>query len=482
MINRPFGWTRLRFKASKASSVETACTKPAETSAKAGSLYPPGPTTLSVVAACFARQRDPLHFLRQVAGKYGDIVHMQTGRRHDYLLNHPDYIKTVLGAPESQMARSAPPYLKRLLGRGLLTSQGEYHRRNKRMLSPAFQKQQHVREWGAVVTDQTAGMLGGWRDSAQIDIEREMIQLTLGITIQALLGTTARARQVTEVWTKVIQLIHCRTLPFIGDLVDKLSIGRIRRFNRARRQLDLFAYALINEARAASIPGKGLLSILLRASDENDSCARLTNQEVRDEILTMLSAGFETTAHALTWTWYILSQHPHEEQKFHTELDTVLRGRLPDVADLESLPYTRMILSESMRLYPPVWLIARRNPNTFTVAGYSMPPGSHIFMSQYLMHRDPRFFADPERFDPGRWTPEAVAKRPKYSYFPFGGGPRQCIGEGLAWIIGVLALAVIGQRWQLTLSPGHKVELEPLISLRPKYGMRMLPKQRISPG
>ena len=309
-----------------------------------------------------------------------------------------------------------------------------------------------------------------------------MIQLTLRITIQALLGTRARARQVIEAWTKVIQLIHCRTLPFIGDLVDKLSIGRIRRFNRARRQLDLFAYGLINEARAAPIAGNGFLSILLRASDENDHCARLTNQEVRDEILTSLFAGFETTAHALTWTWYVLSQHPHEERKFHAELDTVLRGRLPDVADLESLPYTRMILSESMRLYPPVWLIARRNPNTFTVAGYSMPPGSHIFMSQYLMHRDPRFFADPERFDPERWTPEAIAKRPECSYFPFGGGPRQCIGEGLAWIIGVLVLAVIGRRWQPKLSPGHKVELEPLISLRPKYGMRMVPKQRISPG
>jgi cytochrome P450 len=192
----------------------------------------------------------------------------------------------------------------------------------------------------------------------------------------------------------------------------------------------------------------------------------------------MLIAGHETTAHALTWTWYLLSQHPEAEEKMHGELDAVLRAQLPAVNDLDLLPYNRMVLSEAIRLYPPVWIVARRNPTVWSVGNYRFPPGSFIFISQYLMQHDPRFFPDPECFDPDRWTPEAAAQRPKYSYFPFGGGPRQCIGEGFAWIVGLLVIATVGQRWRFTLAPNQRIALEPLITLRPKYGMRMIAKQR----
>jgi cytochrome P450 len=191
----------------------------------------------------------------------------------------------------------------------------------------------------------------------------------------------------------------------------------------------------------------------------------------------MLMAGHETTAHALTWTWYLLSQHPHAEQKLHAELDTVLQGRMPRIDDLEALPYNRMVFSEAMRLYPPVWIVARRNPNAWSLGKFTFPPGSFIFISQYLMQRDARFFPDPDRFDPERWTPEAAAQRPRYSYFPFGGGPRQCIGEGFAWAVGLLVLASLSQRWRLSLAPGQRIDLEPLITLRPKYGMRMIVEQ-----
>jgi cytochrome P450 len=447
-----------------------------------GAAHPPGPKGISALACCVSRQRDPLTELGKLARRYGDVVHMQLGRRHDYLINHPDHIRAILCAPQSEMARSTPPGLKRLLGRGLLTSQDDYHRRHKRMLAPTFHKEL-VRQWSSTIVRHCMRMRDSWRDGQEIDIEHEMQRLTLGIVLQGLLSVDLdeQTDEIARAANTLIEMIHCRTLPIIDDLLDKIALGRIRQFNNARAQFDAMVYRMIRERRVASSPAQDLLSNLLQVRDEETGSNALTDDEIRDEIVTMLVAGYETTAHALTWTWYLLSQHPESEKKLCAELDVVLPGRLPAVDDLESMPYNRMVLSEAMRLYPPVWIVARRNPNPWSLGNYILPPGSFIFVSQYLIQRDPRFFSEPERFDPERWTPEMAAQRPKYSYFPFGGGPRQCIGEGLAQLISLLVTATIGQRWHLALAPRQKIELEPLITLRPKYGIRMIIKRRIVP-
>jgi cytochrome P450 len=450
--------------------------------ASLGAVHPPGPKGISALACCVSRQRDPLRELSKLARRYGDIVHMQLGKRHDYLINHPDHIKAILCAPQSEMARSTPPGLKRLLGSGLLTSQGNYHRHHKRILAPTFHKEL-VRQWSSTIIRYCVRLRDSWCDGQEIDIEHEMQRLTLAIVLQGLLSVDLEehTNEIARAANTLVEMIHCRTLPVIDDLLDKIALGRIRQFNHARAQFDSIVYRMIGERRAAISHPQDLLSNLLQVRDEETGSSALTDDEIRDEIVTMLVAGYETTAHALTWTWYLLSQHPESEKKRCAELDAMLQGRLPAVEDLESLPYNRMVLSEAMRLYPPVWIVARRNPNPWSLGNDTFPAGSFIFVSQYLMHRDPRFFSDPERFDPERWTPEMAAQRPKYSYFPFGGGPRQCIGEGLARLISLLVTATIGQRWQLALAQHKKIELEPLITLRPKYGIRMIIKRRLVP-
>lgn len=454
-----------------------------ENAVRSPQAHPPGPKGFSVLACCLSRQRDPLQELGVMARKYGDIVHMQLGRRHDYLLNHPDYIKAILCAPQSEMARSTPPGLKRFVGRGLLTSQGNYHRCHKRMLAPAFHNE-IVRQWGLTIVAECKRLRAGWRDGQELDIEYEMLRLTLAIVLKAFLSVdlAERTDEIARAANTLIAMIHCRTLPVVDDLLDKIALGRIRRFNDARQHFDAIVYRMIRERRDASSPAKDLLSMLLQIRDQETGSPALTDEEIRDEVVTMLFAGYETTAHALTWTWYLLSQHPEAEEKIHAELDAVLRAQLPAVGDLDLLPYNRMVLSEAIRLYPPVWIVARRNPSVWSIGNYRFPPGSFIFISQYLMQHDPRFFPDPECFDPDRWTPEAAAQRPKYSYFPFGAGPRQCIGEGFAWLVGLLVIATVAQRWRFTLAPDQRIALEPLITLRPKYGMRMIAKQRAPQG
>ena len=266
-------------------------------------------------------------------------------------------------------------------------------------------------------------------------------------------------------------------LPF-SEILDKLPLPSTRRFEKARERLDGIIYGLIEERRANGEDRGDLLSMLLMSQDEEGDGKGMTDLQVRDEAMTLFLAGHETTANALTWTWYLLSQHPEAEKGLHEELDAVLGNRLPTVEDLDRLSYTRMVLAESMRLYPPVWAVARRAINDYEVDGFVAPAGSFVFMSQYVTHRDERFHPDPLRFDPERWTPERQASRLQFSYFPFGGGPRRCIGESFAWMEGILVLATLARKWKARLVPGHRVELKPLITLRPKHGMRMTLERR----
>ncbi|MDQ3012143.1 MAG: cytochrome P450, partial [Acidobacteriota bacterium] len=247
---------------------------------------------------------------------------------------------------------------------------------------------------------------------------------------------------------------------------------------QGRERLDLTIYRMIAERRASGEDRGDLLSMLMQARDVEGDGSGMTDAQLRDEAMTIFLAGHETTATALTWTWYLLSQHPDIEAKFHAEVDQVLNGNLPTVEDYPRLRYTEMIFAESMRLYPPAWVIGRRALGDYRLGDYQIPARAIILMSQYVMHHNQKYFPDPERFDPERWTPEAREARPKFSYFPFGGGPRLCIGESFAWMEGVLVLATLAQQWRLRLVPGHSVEIQPLVTLRPKHGMRMVIEQR----
>jgi len=260
-------------------------------------------------------------------------------------------------------------------------------------------------------------------------------------------------------------------VPF-ADWLEKLPLPSVRRFERARASLDKVVYGLIAERRASGRDEGDLLSMLLLAQDEDHT--RMTDTQVRDEALTLLIAGHETTANALIWSWYLLSQNPEAEAKLHAELAEVLEGRLPQFEDLPKLTYTTGVFSEALRLYPPAWAIGRRAKRDYAIGEYPIPAGSILLMSPWVSHRDSRWFPEPEKFDPERWRPEIAEKLPKFAYFPFGGGARVCIGERFAWTEGVLVLATLAQKWKMRLAEGQKVDTRAVITLRPRYGMQMI--------
>jgi cytochrome P450 len=446
--------------------------------------YSPGPKGNLLVGHLFAFRRDPIGFLMSIARDYGDIVHFKVGLQNVFLLNHPDYIKDVLVTRNRNFVKSRGlERTKLLLGEGLLTSEDDFHLRQRRLAQPAFHRQR-IAAYGAVMTEYGARMRERWQEGETVDISEEMKHLTLSIAGKTLFGADVESetKEIGEALTIAIDEWQTRVLPF-SELFDKLPLPGNRRLKRAQNRLDSTVYRIINERRASDKDRGDLISMLLLAQDEEGDGGRMTDVQLRDEALTILLAGHETTANALTWTWYLLSQNPEVEAKLHAELEAVLAGRLPTNDDVPRLRYTEMVFAEAMRLYPPAWILGRRVLNDYEVANYSLPTGAVIFMSPFVMHRDPRYFPDPLVFDPMRWLPEAKELRPKFTYFPFGGGPRQCIGEGFAWMEGVLLIATLAQKWRMRLVPYHPVELQPLVTLRSKYGMRMtLERRRQAPS
>lgn len=442
----------------------------------AKSVYPPGPSSLWPGGQLLAFRRDPLRLLLKVAGEYGDIAHLRIGPQHVYLLNHPDYIKDVLVTRHENFLKGRGlQRAKRLLGEGLLTSEKEFHRRQRRLAQPAFHKQR-IAAYGAVMVDYAERMQRErWRDAQVIDAWREMMRLTLAIVGKTLFDADVEreAEDVGEALTAAIEVFSAFTLPF-AQLLERLPFPAKRRFKQARARLDAVIYRIIEERRQSGADRGDLLSMLLIAQDEEGDKAGMTDEQLRDEAMTIFLAGHETTANALTWTWYLLSQHPEAEAALHKEVDAAIASnQLLTIEDLPRLRYAEMILTEAMRLYPPAWTLGRRAIEDYEVGGYCIPGGSLVLLSQYAMHHDARYYPEPFRFDPERWTPEAREARPAYAYFPFGGGARRCIGEGFAWMEGVLLLATIARRWRLRLVPGHRVATRALITLRPKHGMMM---------
>ncbi len=359
------------------------------------------------------------------------------------------------------------------IGEGLLTSEGEFHLRQRRLAQPAFHRQR-IANYATTMTDYAQRTGERWQDGATLDISQEMMRLTLAIVGKTLFDADVEkeAEEIGEALTTSMELFDRFTLPF-NALLEKIPFSpSVKRFEQAKARLDATIYRLIAEHRANGDSGD-LLSMLILAQDTEGDGGRMSDLQLRDEAMTIFLAGHETTANALTWTWYLLSQHPEVEKKMQAEIDTVLAGRAANAEDWPKLRYTEMVLAEAMRMYPPAWIMGRRALHDYQIGEYFVPANSIILASPYIMHHDPRYYPDPDRFDPQRWTAEARESRPKFAYFPFGAGPRICIGEQFAWMEGVLLLATLAQKWQLRLVPGHPVEMQPLVTLRTKHGMRM---------
>jgi cytochrome P450 len=310
-----------------------------------------------------------------------------------------------------------------------------------------------------------------------------MNRLTLTIVADTLfgaqVGTDSDTARVQQAITDVMEMFDLVLVPFAEWLVH-LPLPRMRRYKAAQQALDTLIYGIIADRRASGEDRGDLLSMLLHAQDAEGSGA-MTDRQLRDEVITLFLAGHETTANALTWTWWLLARHPDVEAHLHAELDHVLADRPPTAGDVSHLPYTRAVVAESMRLYPPAWTMGRRVLRDYRWDGHVMPAGSLVLMSQWIVHRDARWWPQAERFDPERWLGEAGAgasTRPRFAYFPFGGGNRVCIGEGFAWSEAIVVLAAIAQRWRFVLDPAHLVTPQPLITLRTRQGVRAMPERR----
>jgi cytochrome P450 len=421
-------------------------------------------------------RRNPPEFLQSLARDHGDLVRYRLGPQDLYLVSSPDWIKDILVTHQTNFTKSR--FLERakvLLGEGLLTSEGEFHRRQRRLSQPAFHRDRLI-GYASAMVDCTAHSRDQWTDGAPLDMSREMMRLTLAVVAKTLFSAdvTSDADKIGKALTEVMFLFDMVLMPF-SEWIEKLPLPAIRRFEKARDFLDQTIYKIIAERRASKEDTGDLLSMLLLAQDE-DGGAGMSDKQIRDEALTLFLAGHETTANALMWTWYLLSQNPGAAQKFYDEVDQVLEGRLPTFDDLPRLKYTEGVFSEALRLYPPAWAIGRRAKTDYAIGDYTVPARSILLLSPWVVHRDPRWFPNPEQFEPARWA--QPDERPKFSYFPFGGGTRVCIGERFAWMEGVLLLATIAQYWRFKLVPGHPVATSALITLRAKHGMKMVAERR----
>ncbi|MEO6202010.1 MAG: cytochrome P450 [Nitrospirales bacterium] len=417
---------------------------------------------------------DRLRFLSGCAAEYGDVVKLKIGEL-TFLLNNPEDIKYVLVTHSDNFDKG--PRLtssrgKRLSGEGLLTSLGSTHLRQRKMMQPVFYRTS-IKAFAETITHGVEKRLARWKSGTELDIGDEMLALAqhniiktvFGPDFEDVSGELARAITIRK---KYVEHVHFSLLPFSEYLPPKLR----REYQQARERIDATITREIDKRRAAPEPSHDMLSLLMHA--KYDDGTGMTDKQIRDEFLTLFSAGYETIGEALTWTWYLLSQHPVVEGRFLDELREVLRGRVPDSDDVSKLPYTAMILAESMRLYPPTWIFIRMaRQEAVLPSGFTIPKGSKLYLCQYVMHRNARYWPNPECFDPERFAEPAKKARPQFAYFPFGGGNRVCIGEAFAKMECILALASIAQRFALTLVPGQTVVPKPHMTLRPRNGIMM---------
>lgn len=440
----------------------------------------PGPKGYPLIGNLLEMGSDPLDFFTRCARDYGDFVQCKLGRDRFYLLNNPAYIEYVLVTNHRNFIKSKDyrqEDMRLLFGQGLLTSDGEFWLRQRRLSQPAFHRDRIIR-YAAMMVAYTQQMLGTWHDGETRDIHQDMTRVTLDVVARTLFDTdiTDKAAAVGKAMRGLGEEL-ANDYGVLGYLIPfSVPTPRHLRFRRAVSDLDNIVYTIIRQHRNNDEDNGDLLTMLLAARDEDGS--QLSDQQVRDEVMTLFLAGHETTALALSWTWYLLAQHPEVEAKLVAELQAVLAGREPTAADLPRLHYSEQIINESLRLYPPAWLIGRQVEKECEIGGHHLAAGDNLVLCQWTMHRDPRYYDDPERFNPERWTDEMKGNLPKYAYFPFGGGPRLCIGLQFARMEATLMLATIAQQFHFDLAPTNKIAMLPSITLRPRHGVKVTLQRR----
>ena len=439
---------------------------------------PPGPRDFLGLRTVDAMKRNPLQLMIDLHNTYGEIVHHTLLNAPVYFFTHPDHIGHMLQENHRNYQRSRDyRKLRRLLGNGLVTNDGASWLKQRRLMQPAFHRRR-IAGFGETMVQETQEMLaqseGPASSGSPLDVSVEMMRVTLNIVSRVMFGAEVQgdAARLEPLVTMAQREVRKR-LYVLVDVPEWIPLPGNRRSRSARQTIDAVVTRIIQARRQSNSPQEDdLLSMLLEARDP-DTGEPMDDDQLRDEVRTIFLAGHETTANALTWTWYLLARNPDAARRLREELAQVLNGRLPTVADVPQLPYTKMVIEESMRLLPPVWSLSREAIADDEIGGYRIPAGSTVVMSQYLTHRHPDFWEDPEAFSPERFAPERAKERHRFAYFPFGAGPRLCIGNNFAMLEAQLLLATIAQQYELDLVPEHPVELEPLITLRPKHGMMM---------
>lgn len=433
---------------------------------------PPGPRGRLLLGDFPDFLRDPLGFLQGLARQHGDVVAYRMGPEKATLLVHPDDIKDVLVTRQRCFHKGN--LLKRaraILGEGLLTSETNFHMRQRRLVQPAFSKTRLAR-YGEIFVLESQTMAAAWQPNTEVNMHTEMMALTLSIVARTLFGAnvSAESDEVGHAIAKTLRFFNYMLLP-MSEILSYLPFPAAIDYRRARRRLDQTIFRIIQDRYDSGRDEGDLLSMLLMARDEETDNSRLSMQQVRDEALTLFLAGHETTANALTFAWYLLAQHPEAQTTLAAELQTQLGDRPPTWSDVARLPFTGHVISETLRLYPPVWAVGRQVVEEVEVGGYTLPLGSLVLLSPYVTQRDARYFDDPDSFKPQRWA--VAAERPKFSYFPFGGGAHVCVGEHFARAEAVLILATLAQRWRPNLASDFRLQLTPSITLRAKSGIPM---------
>jgi cytochrome P450 len=438
--------------------------------------FPPGPppakNIIQIMRLASMFSGNPMEAFRKLITQYGDTYAMQFGEERNYMTSNPDLIHEVLVSKANSFQKdrdmkNKKAGLARFLGNGLLTSDGEFWKRQRKLAAPALHVKR-ISSYGETMVDASLNMLDGWQDGASLDIAHEMTNLTMMIVAKTLFNVDAS--QDAERIAAAVEVVQSVAGP-VSMIPTWVPTPSERRKRRARQELDDIIYRLIAEWRKKGVDNGDLLSMLLLAEDDDGS--HMTDEQARDEIVTLFLAGHETTANTLNWTWTLLAQNPEVEAKLHQELDRVLAGKAPTLAALGNLPYTDWVIKESMRVYPPAWIVGREAIEDVQIGEYFMPKGSQVNCLFYFAHHDPRWWDEPEAFRPERFSPENEADFNKRAYTPFGGGPRVCIGNSFAMMEARLLLATIAQRYTLSLAPGQTIAMNPMITLNPLGGLPM---------
>lgn len=432
---------------------------------------PPGPDSTFVLANLAMLQKDWLGFLARCTREYGDMVHLRLATMEIYLLNRPEYLEYVLVTNHHNFIKDfALRTHQAIYGNGLLTSEGNFWLRQRRLAQPAFHRAR-IAEYSKIMVTYAERLLATWQDQDTRDVHQEMVHLSLEIVSKTLFGADATDEAASYTSSVPTATSGQAATSGHGKLFGIDLVG-----DEWIHQLDTIIYGLIDKRRKGGQDTGDLLSLLL--SSEYEDGSHMSDKQLRDELVTILLAGYDTTALSLSWTWYLLAEHPEIEAKLLAELQTVLGGRVPTIDDLPALRYTDMIVKEVLRLYPPIWGFGREALQDCQIGEYVIPRGATVFLSQWLIHRDARYFDDPEAFKPERWENDLAKSLPKCAYIPFSSGPRLCIGSAFASTAAVLILATIAQKFRLTLVPGQEITPLPALTLQPKNGINMVLHRR----